>query len=86
MSGHIYSQCKQKICSDTITADGKLPNKPVCLIGISGREADQPAQTDLFDQAEQQEDNKRLLKTIDAVTGKFGKHLLQAGVSHKPDK
>jgi hypothetical protein len=54
-----------------MTAEGKLPNKPVHLIGIdiSGREADQPAQTDLFDQPEQREDNKRLQKTIDAVTG-----------------
>jgi DNA polymerase-4 len=68
--------------------DGKLPNKPVRLIGIgiSGWEEDQPAQTDLFDQPEQQEDNKRLLKTIDAVAEKFGKHLLQVGVSRKPGK
>ena len=66
--------------------DSKLPNKPVRLIGIgiSGWEADQPAQTDLFGQPEQQEDNKRLLKTIDAVSDKFGKHLLQVGVSRKP--
>ena len=66
--------------------DSKLPNKPVRLIGIgiSGWEADQPAQTDLFGQPEQQEDNKRLLKTIDAVSEKFGKHLLQVGVSRKP--
>jgi DNA polymerase-4 len=66
--------------------DGTLPNKPVRLIGIgiSGWEADQPAQTDLFDQPEQQEDNKRLLETIDAVTGKFGKQLLQVGVPRKP--
>ncbi len=67
---------------------GKLPNKPVRLIGvgISGWEEHQPAQADLFDQPEQQEDNKRLLKTIDAVTEKFGKHLLQVGVSRKPGK
>jgi DNA polymerase-4 len=68
--------------------DGKLPNKPVRLIGIgiSSWEEDQPAQADLFDQPEQQEDNKRLLKTIDAVTEKFGKNLLQVGVSRKPGK
>ena len=68
--------------------DGKLPNKPVRLIGIgiSSWEENQPAQTDLFDQSEQQEDNKRLLKTIDAVTEKFGKNLLQVGVSRKPGK
>jgi DNA polymerase-4 len=66
--------------------DGKLPDKPVRLIGIgiNGWEADHPAQSELFDQPEQQEDNKRLLKTIDAVTEKFGKHLLQVGVARKP--
>jgi len=68
--------------------EGKLPNKPVRLIGIgiSGWEEEQSAQTDLFDQPEQQEDDKRLLKTIDAVTEKFGKNLLQVGVSRKPGK
>ena len=68
--------------------DGRLPNKPVRLIGIgiSDWEEDQPAQTDLFTQPAQQEDNKRLLQTIDAVTEKFGKHLLQVGVSRKPGK
>ena len=66
--------------------DGKLPDKRVRLIGIgiNGWEADHPAQSELFDQPEQQEDNKRLLKTIDAVTEKFGKHLLQVGVARKP--
>ena len=68
--------------------EGKLPKKPVRLIGIgiSGWEEDQPAQTDLFAQPEQQQDDKQLLKTIDAVTEKFGKHLLQVGVSRKPEK
>jgi len=66
--------------------EGKLPDKPVRLIGIgiSGWEKNQPAQADLFDQPEQPQDNKRVLKTIDAVTEKFGKHLLQVGVSRKP--
>ena len=68
--------------------DGRLPNKPVRLIGIgiSGWEEDQPAQTELFDQPAQQIENKRLLQTLDAVTEKFGKHLLQLGVSRKPGK
>jgi DNA polymerase-4 len=68
--------------------DGKLPDKPVRLIGIglSHWEAHQPAQADLFDQAEQQRDNTRVLQTIDAVTEKFGKHLLQVGVPRKPGK
>ena len=68
--------------------EGKLPNKPVRLIGIglSDWKEEQPVQADLFVQPEQQEDNKRLLQTIDAVTEKFGKHLLQVGVSRKPGK
>ena len=68
--------------------EGKLPNKPVRLIGIgiSNWEEDQPAQTDLFAETGKQEDNMRLLHTIDAVTEKFGKHLLQVGVSRKPGK
>ena len=68
--------------------DSKLPDKPVRLIGIgiSGWEQDQPAQADLFDQPGQQQYNQRLLETIDAVTEKFGKHLLQLGVFGKPDK
>jgi len=43
---------------------------PIFLIGIgsSGWEEGQPAQADLFDQSEQLEDNKRLLKTGVAET------------------
>ncbi|MEA2093092.1 MAG: DNA polymerase IV [Pseudomonadota bacterium] len=68
--------------------DGKLPKKPVRLIGvgISGWEEYQPAQADLFDQPEQQQDNQQLLQAIDAVTEKFGKHMLQIGVSRKTGK
>jgi len=68
--------------------DSRLPEKPVRLIGIgiSGWEDNQQVQADLFDLPEQQDDSKRLLKTIDAVTAKFGKHLLQVGVSRKPGK
>jgi DNA polymerase-4 len=68
--------------------EGKLPDKPVRLIGIgiSDWEQNQPAQTDLFSQPEQQENNQRLLQTIDAVTEKFGRNLLQVGVSRKPEK
>jgi len=32
------------------------------------------------------EDNQRLLKTIDAVTEKFGKNMLQVGASRKTGK
>ncbi|MEA3276195.1 MAG: DNA polymerase IV [Pseudomonadota bacterium] len=67
---------------------GDLPKKPVRLIGvgISGWEENQPAQADLFDQPKQTEDNKRLLKTIDAVAEKFGQGMLQMGVSRKTGK
>ncbi|MDH3527657.1 MAG: hypothetical protein OEM43_09185, partial [Gammaproteobacteria bacterium] len=67
---------------------GDLPENPVRLIGvgISGWEDDQPAQADLFDEPEQKAFNQQVLKTIDAVTEKFGKGLLQVGVSRKTDK
>ena len=67
---------------------GNLPKKPVRLIGvgISGWEDDRPAQADLFDEPEQQASNRQVLKTIDAVTEKFGKSMLQVGVSRKRDK
>jgi len=67
--------------------DGRLPDKPVRLIGIgiSGWEDSQPAQADLFAPPEAEEDNQQLLKTIDAVSEKFGKHLLQLGVPRKPN-
>jgi DNA polymerase-4 len=66
--------------------DGKLPDKPVRLIGIgiSVWEQGQPAQANLFEQPEQQQDKQRVLKTIDAVSEKFGKQLLQLGISRKP--
>jgi DNA polymerase-4 len=65
--------------------DGKLPDKAVRLIGIgiSDWQDNRPVQADLFDQPERQEDKQRLLNTIDAVTEKFGKHLLQLGVPRK---
>jgi DNA polymerase-4 len=68
--------------------DGKLPDKAVRLIGIgiSGWQENRPVQADLFDQPERQEDKQRLLKTIDAVTEKFGKHLLQLGVPRKQNR
>jgi DNA polymerase-4 len=65
-----------------------LPDKPVRLIGvgISGWEQGRPAQADLFDQPGQQQDNQRLLETIDAVTDKFGTHSLQLGLPGKADE
>lgn len=67
---------------------GNLPQKPVRLIGvgISSWDEDKPAQADLFDQPEQREYSERLLKTIDAVAEKFGKGMLQVGVSRRTGK
>lgn len=67
---------------------GKLPQKPVRLIGvgISGWEQVRPGQADLFDRPEQRENDQRLLETIDAVTEKFGKGMLQVGVSRRSGK
>ncbi len=68
--------------------DGKLPRKPVRLIGvgISDWGKEKAVQTDLFDQPKQRELDQRLLKTIDNVTGKFGKGMLQLGLSRNDDK
>jgi DNA polymerase-4 len=66
---------------------GRLPDKPVRLIGIglSGWAEHRPAQASLFDPPEQQQDTRRLLNTIDAVTEKFGRQMLQLGTSRKRD-
>ncbi|MGD8842377.1 MAG: DNA polymerase IV [Gammaproteobacteria bacterium] len=67
---------------------GKLPNKPVRLIGvgISGWEDKRPIQADLFDKPEHAQDKQRLLKTIDAVTEKFGQRMLQLGAGRRAGK
>ena len=67
--------------------NGRLPDKPVRLIGIglSDWAENRPAQAGLFDQPDQQRDNRRLLNTIDAVAEKFGSNLLQLGVPRKRD-
>ncbi len=64
---------------------GNLPDKPVRLIGvgISGWNDDQPEQADLFAAQVQREDKQRVLNTIDDVSEKFGKGLLQVGVPHR---
>jgi len=68
--------------------NGDLPKKPVRLIGvgISAWQEEQPAQTDLFHQPEQNEEDQRLLETIDAVSEKFGKGLLHVGMSRKTER
>jgi DNA polymerase-4 len=65
--------------------NGRLPNKPVRLIGvgISDWMQERPAQTDLFAVPGRQEENSRVLQTIDAVTEKFGRGRLQVGVPRK---
>ena len=64
---------------------GTLPDKAVRLIGvgISGWQDDQPAQADLFEQAGQRTGSQRLLETIDAVSAKFGKGMLQVGAPRR---
>jgi DNA polymerase-4 len=64
---------------------GGLPERPVRLIGVGIRGWDdaEPAQASLFEQAVQCGDNLQLLKTIDAVTEKFGKRMLQVGLSRR---
>jgi DNA polymerase-4 len=66
--------------------EGRLPDKPVRLIGIglSGWQEAQSAQEDLFTHRKRRQDNQRVLQTIDAVTEKFGKRLLQLGTARKP--
>ena len=67
---------------------GKLPRKPVRLIGvgISDWEQAEPAQTDLFAQPQASETGNRLLETLDRVTDRFGKGVLQIGSSAQTDK
>ena len=64
---------------------GNFPDKPVRLTGvaISGWNDVQPVQPDLFAAPVQHEDKQRVLNTIDDVTEKFGKGLLQVGVPHR---
>ena len=67
---------------------GKLPRKPVRLIGvgISDWQQDEPVQADLFDQPQERETEDRLLETIDRVADRFGKGMLQIGGTTKTDK
>jgi DNA polymerase-4 len=67
---------------------GDLPDKPVRLIGIglSGWTKLQAMQTDLFAQPERQVADKKILEAIDTVTKKFGKPILQVGMSRQIKK
>ena len=70
--------------------NGNLPSKPVRLIGvgISGWQQvkSEPMQADLFDQPRVREKDKRILETLDRVTARFGKGMLQLGCTAKHDK
>ncbi len=65
-----------------------LPHKPVRLIGvgISDWQQAEPMQADLFEQPQEREEDDRLLATIDHVTDRFGKGILQIGGMPKTDK
>jgi len=52
-------------------------------VGISGWNDVQPVQPDLFEAPLQRKNKQRVLTTIDDVTEKFGKGLLQVGVPHR---
>jgi DNA polymerase-4 len=64
---------------------GDLPGKPVRLIGvgISGWGEAEAAQSDLFTAAEEPAQNQKILDAIDSTAAKFGKPLLQVGLSRK---
>ncbi|MEN8132110.1 MAG: DNA polymerase IV [Pseudomonadota bacterium] len=67
---------------------GKLPRKPVRLIGvgISDWQQAEPVQADIFDQPQKRETDNRLLETIDRVAERFGKGMLRLGGTTKTDK
>ena len=67
--------------------DSRLPRKPVRLIGvgISGWGEEQSAQADLFGEPGARASDRRVLEMIDAVEDKFGRGLLQVGVTRKPE-
>jgi hypothetical protein len=52
-------------------------------VGISGWSEQTTAQADLFEPADHQAQDQKILQTIDTVTEKFGKPLLGVGLSRK---
>lgn len=64
---------------------GDLPDKPIRLIGVglSGWAERGASQADLFEAPKQRENDKKILDTIDTVTKKFGKSILQVGMSRQ---
>jgi DNA polymerase-4 len=67
---------------------GDLPDKPVRLIGIglSVWIEQQTTQTDLFEKPGRRAADRKILEAIDTVTEKFGKSILQVGMSRPAKK
>jgi DNA polymerase-4 len=69
---------------------GKLPRKPVRLIGVGishwQQPESEPAQADFFDQPQEREKDDRLLETLDRVADRFGKGILQLGFTTRTNK
>jgi DNA polymerase-4 len=67
---------------------GNLPSKPVRLIGvgISDWQQDELVQADLFEQPQTHEKDDKLLETLDRITDRFGKGILQIGAINKTGK
>jgi len=64
---------------------GDLPDKPVRLIGVglSGWAEQGASQSDLFESPKQHSHDKKILEAIDTVAEKFGKPILQVGMSRQ---
>ena len=74
----------------TLFLHGKLPRKPVRLIGVGisdwQQSESEPAQADLFDRPQEREKDDRLLETLDRVADRFGKGMLQLGFTTRTNK
>ncbi len=74
----------------TLFLHGKLPRKPVRLIGVGISDWQQSesklAQADLFDQPQRKAKDDRLLATLDRVADRFGKGMLQVGCTTRTNK
>ena len=69
----------------SLLTHGNLPAKPVRLIGVGiSNWADQEtSQGDLFQAPQKRALDRKIVETIDSVTEKFGKPILQVGMSRK---
>jgi hypothetical protein len=55
-------------------------------VGISTWQQDEPVQADLFEQPQAHEEDDKLLETLDQITDRFGKGIMQIGGKMKTDK